>query len=108
SNATGVFTNQTGYLGESFDTNSLAFTNTFQLYDVALTNGLNTLTIYATDLAGNLTITNFNVTLDYSGDTNLPASTLVWPAAGTPVGGSNFVLQAQVDDLTAKIGRAHV
>ncbi|HZF00821.1 MAG TPA: hypothetical protein VE344_02895 [Methylomirabilota bacterium] len=49
SNALEVLTNQTGYTSELFyDTNLLAFTtNSFQLYDVPLTNGLNSISIPA-------------------------------------------------------------
>jgi hypothetical protein len=77
--------------------------NYFQCYDIALTNGLNAVTVHAMDLAGNTTTTNVNVTLDYSGDTTPPALTVVWPQDGTYVSGSNFTFEGQVDDLTATI-----
>jgi hypothetical protein len=103
SNAAGIFTNQQGYWQAAFyDTNLLAFTtNSFQCYDVPLTNGLNQITLHATDVAGNTATTNFNYTLDYSGDTNPPVLSVVWPTNGTSIAGSNFTLQAQVDDATA-------
>ncbi len=68
-NATGLVTNQQVIiLGQYFDTNTLDFTtNYFQCFDVPLTNGLNIITLHATDLAGNVTTTNFTFTLDYSG-----------------------------------------
>jgi hypothetical protein len=105
SNAAGVITNQTGYVTSQFyDPNLLAFTtNYFQCYDVALTAGVNTITLRATDLAGNVTTTNFNVTLDYSVDTTAPALTVIWPPDGAHISGSNFTLQAQVDDSTAQV-----
>lgn len=105
SNAAGIFTNQTGYTSEwYYDTNLLAFTtNLFQCYDVALTNGFNVITLHAADLAGNSTITNVSFTLDYSGDTTPPTVSLVWPQNGMVIAGTNFALQAQVDDATAKI-----
>lgn len=105
SNATGIFTNLTGYTTEVFyDTNQLAFTtNSFQCYDIALTtNGVNHISIHATDLAGNITTTNFNVTVDYANATT-PTTALTWPPGGTVVGGSNFVLQASVSDPTATV-----
>jgi hypothetical protein len=39
--------------------------NYFECLDVPLKNGLNVITIHATDLAGNTTTTHFNFTLDY-------------------------------------------
>jgi hypothetical protein len=68
-----------------------------------LTNGLNTVTLHATDLAGNVTTTNVSLTLDYSADTNPPVLTVIWPQDGTAIGGSSFTLQAQVDDDTATV-----
>ena len=101
----GILTNQTGYItSRYYDLNRLDFTtNWFQCYDIALTNGLNTVTLHATDLAGNVTTTNFSFTLDYSGDTTPPALTVIWPQDGTAIGGSSFTLQAQVDDNTATV-----
>ena len=103
SNSAGFFANQTGYVtSQFFDINAGTYTtNYFQLYDVRLTNGLNTVTIHATDLAGNTTTTNLSAILDYSSDTNPPVLNIEWPQNGSWVSGSNFTLQAQVDDITA-------
>jgi hypothetical protein len=105
SNAAGIFTNQTGFpTGQLFDTNLLAFTtNCFQCYDVSLMNGLNTITLHATDLDGNTATTNISITLDYSGDTTPPMFSVVWPPDGAQISGSQFTLQGQVDDPTATI-----
>ncbi|MGO8741318.1 MAG: Ig-like domain-containing protein [Limisphaerales bacterium] len=105
SNAVGVITNQPGYWqAEFYDTNFSRFTtNSFQCYDIPLTNGLNTVTLHAADLAGNTATTNFSVTLDYSTDTTPPVLNLIWPQDGTAIGGGNFSVQAQVDDATATI-----
>jgi Alpha/beta hydrolase of unknown function (DUF900) len=54
-------------------------------------------------LAGNETTTNFNYTVDYSGVTNPPALTLIWPQNNALVSGCNFTIQAQVDDATATV-----
>jgi hypothetical protein len=43
----------------------------FQCYDILLTNGLNTITLHATDPAGNTTTTNITVTLDYASANHL-------------------------------------
>ena len=105
SNAAGLWTNQTGYItSRYYDLNLLEFTtNWFQCYDIVLTNGLNTVTLHTTDLAGNVTKTNVNFTLDYSSDTTPPVLTMIWPQDGTAIGGSSFTLQAQVDDNTATV-----
>ncbi len=105
SNVTGVFTNQIcSVTDEFYDTNVMKFTtNYFQCYDVRLTNGANLITLHALDLAGNTATTTISYTLDYSGDTTPPVLCLVWPQDGTQISGSNFTLQAQVDDDTAAI-----
>ncbi|MGD0207197.1 MAG: hypothetical protein ABSC89_06295 [Verrucomicrobiota bacterium] len=105
SNATGIFTNQTGYItSQYYDANLLTFTtNYFQCYDVPLTNGLNTISVHTTDLAGNTTTTNVNFILDYSNATNPPVLTVVWPQDGTYISGSSFTFEGQVDDDTASV-----
>jgi len=105
SNALNAITNLQGYMLAAFyDTNLMAFTtNYFQCYDVALTNGVNAITLHATDLANNSTISNFTVALDYSGDTSPPVLKLVWPRDGTTIVGSDFTLRAQVDEATATV-----
>jgi alpha-tubulin suppressor-like RCC1 family protein len=106
SNATGIWTNQTGYItGQFCDTNLLAITtNYFQCYDIVLTtNGVNLITLHATDLAGNTATTNVSVTLDYSGDATPPVLAVIWPQDGTLVSGSQFTFEGQVDDPTATI-----
>ena len=103
SNASGIITNQPGYWNPVFyNTNLYQFTtNFFQGYDVKLTNGLNTVTLHAVDLAGNAT--NFNVNLTYVPGTNAPVLNLAWPTNGTLVSGGNFVVRAHVNDATASI-----
>ncbi|MGD0253810.1 MAG: hypothetical protein ABSC01_14080 [Verrucomicrobiota bacterium] len=103
SNATGVFTNQTGFLtGQYYDTHLLAYTtNYFECSDIVLNNGTNVITLHATDWAGNTA--NVSFTLDYSPNTNPPVLNLVWPQDGTTISGSHFTLQAQVSDPTATV-----
>jgi hypothetical protein len=104
-NAAGLVTNQLAIiLGQYYDTNTLEFTtNNFQCFDVPLTNGLNIITLHAADMAGNVTTTNLNFTLDYSGDTNPPAIQLNWPQAGTKISGSSFTWRGWVSDPTAQV-----
>ncbi|HEX5218999.1 MAG TPA: hypothetical protein VFZ59_05480, partial [Verrucomicrobiae bacterium] len=98
-------TNLSGYvIGQFLDTNALTYTtNWFQCYDVGLATNQNLITLRVTDLAGNVTTTNLNLTLDYSGDTNAPSLVVGWPADNALVSGSNFILRGQVDDPTASI-----
>ncbi len=74
SNAAGVITNQLAIvLNQVYTTNTWEFTtNAFQAFDVSLTNGANVLTFHASDLAGNVTTTNFTYTLSYASRTNPP------------------------------------
>jgi hypothetical protein len=104
-NALGLVTNQQVLvLDQYYDTNIFEFTtNTFQAFDVPLTNGLNTITFHATDLAGNVVVTNINFTLDYSSKTNPPVVQITWPQNGTQVSGTNFTLDGCVDDPTATV-----
>jgi hypothetical protein len=105
SNAAGLTMNQEALITGAYpDTNTWTFaTNYFQAYDVALTNGANTITFHATDLAGNVATTNLTVTLDYSSATNPPSVTILWPLQDTQIAGTNFVLQGVLDDDTASV-----
>ena len=105
SNAAGIFTNQTGYVtGQFYNTNLQMFTtNYFQCYDIPLANGLNAITLQATDLTGNTTTASFNFTLDYSSGTMPQALNLVWPQDGTYISGGSFNVQAQVGVNTASV-----
>jgi len=104
SNALGLATNQTALLlDQHYDTTTGEFTtNYFQVFDLQLTNGLNSITLHATDLAGNETVTNFNYTLDYTGKTN-PVVQIAWPQDGMAVSGSEFTLYGFVDDPTVTV-----
>ncbi len=104
SNAAGIFTNQSGFItGQAYDTNLLASASYFQCYDLALTNGVNSVTLHAVDMFGNTAITNLSITLDYSSASHPPALTLVWPTNYTVVAGTNFTLQGLLDDATASV-----
>jgi len=76
SNAAGTVTNQPVLIeGQFYDTNTAEFTtNYFQGYDVPLTNGLNVITLYATDLAGNMSTLTTNI--QCTGNSNPPAAAL--------------------------------
>jgi len=103
-NAGGAVSNKLGYTtGQFFATNQWAYTtNWFQCFDIVLTNGLNTITLRAADLAGNVTATNLIYTLDLSGDTNPPVVTLIWPQDGAFIGGTSLTVRGILDDETAR------
>jgi len=105
SNALGVETNlDAGVTGRSYDTNTWEFSmNNFECLDVSLTNGPNTIIVHATDLAGNVTTTNFNFTVDYSGKTNPPVFSLTWPTNGTRISGAAFNVDGLVNDPTVTV-----
>ncbi len=105
SNAAGSVSNQQAILlGKYYDTNTLGFTtNTFQAFDIPLTNGANLLTFHATDPAGNVTVANFTYTLDYAGKTNAPSIQVYWPQNGDHVSGTGFTLRGALDDFTASL-----
>ncbi len=105
SNAVGVATSQPAEITDQhYDPNTGGFTtNYFECLDVPLANGLNIVTIHATDLAGNSAATNFNFTLDYSNKTNPPTFQILWPQWGTQIGGSNFTCHGALDDPTATV-----
>ena len=104
-NASGLETNVTGYVTQQYlNTNTLQFTtNWFQCYDVELATNLNTITVRVSDMAGNMTATNFNLTLDYSGDTNAPTIAVTWPDENALVSGTSFTLRGQLDDGSASV-----
>ncbi len=102
-NATGLLPDQQGLvLSQSYDTNVHAFTtNFFQCFDLDLTNGLNTVTLRATDLAGNASVTTFNYTLN--SDTTAPVISLGWPQDGMTLCGDTLTVDGWVDDPSAAI-----
>ena len=105
SNAVTVVTNQSGQLlgGQFFDTNRWEYTTDyFQCYDVPLTNGVNTITVHATDLSGNVTVMNLNYTQNYAAATS-PVIQLTWPTNGMELCGTSFTLRARVDDPTVTV-----
>jgi hypothetical protein len=103
SNAAGLFTNEMILvLDQNYDTNMHEFTtNTFQGFDMELTNGANTIFLQAVDLAGNIRTTNFDITLVI--DTNSPLFALYWPIDGSVVSGDSFTLRGFLDDFTAAL-----
>jgi hypothetical protein len=104
-NSAGLNTFTGAFVAEQYyDTNCFCFTtNFFELVDVDLTNGPNTIFIRATDIAGNSATNSFSFTLDLAGDTVPPAVSIYWPQDGDILSGTNFTLRGLVDDPTAKL-----
>jgi hypothetical protein len=105
SNAVATVTNQQVLItGQDYDTVNMEYTtNYFHGYDIPLTNGLNVITLHATDQAGNVATLTTNFTLDYSSKTNPPDVTVTWPPNGASLAGSSFNLTGQVSDPTATV-----
>lgn len=105
SNAAVTLSAQTGYVTQQhLNTNTMISDSaSFWCYDLPLTNGVNTITLYIMDLSGNMTTTNFSVTLDYSSDTTPPVISNIWPTNGSYIGGSQISACGRVDDETAAI-----
>ena len=104
-NPAGVAANQQVIVTHQvFDGTTWEFTtNCFQCFDIPLALGDNTVTLRATDLAGNVTVTNLLCTFSTNGDTTPPAISLCWPLDGTRMGGSNFTWRGSVDDPSAAV-----
>jgi hypothetical protein len=104
-NTFGLATNQNAFVtGQTFDTNQFDFTtNFFQAYDVPLATNGNYITLRLTDRAGNMTTTNFDVVLDYTGATNPPVVNFIWPQDGAAISGNSFTLRGTVSDETASV-----
>lgn len=104
SNAVTVVTNQQVLVLDQYHDSTTweLTTNTFQAFDIPLTNGVNTITLHATDLAGNATTLVTNFTLDYSGKT-APVVQMTWPQDGMKISGSTVTVRGQVDDPTVTV-----
>jgi hypothetical protein len=87
----------------AFVTKSSPNTNWFQCFDVQLAAGLNTITLRAADLAGNVQTNVYLYTLDVSSMTNPPTVTVNWPAANAVVAGSNATLTGYVSDPSVAV-----
>jgi hypothetical protein len=104
SNALGTVTHELGNIYEHYlDTNTLQFTTDFfHCYDIRLANGLNSITLHATDPAGNAFTTNLNVTLDYSVATK-PVIQLAWPQDKMDICGDSFTLRGETEDASSTV-----
>jgi hypothetical protein len=78
-------------------------TNFFQLYDINLTKGKNSIVIHIRDKRGRQYSTKRVYTLDFSSDKTPPMMTLIWPTNHSGIAGDSFVLNARVDDNNATI-----
>lgn len=97
-------TNQEGHVTKQwFDTNFFELTtNWFACLDIPLASGTNTVSLFATDLAGNISSNVYTYILDYSQAAN-PVIKLHWPEDGAQLSGGNFTCRGWVDDPTAKV-----
>jgi hypothetical protein len=77
-------------------------TNYFQCYDLLLTNGINSITLRATDPEGNVFTTNFTVALNYSAATS-PGLQIAWPQNGMDICGGSFTVRGKTEDAAAVV-----
>ncbi len=104
-NSNTFVTNQQAFVTtRQFDVNNLEYTtNGFACFNIPLANGTNTVTLHATDVAGNVTITNLVYVLDATANTNPPVINLSWPQNNTCISGTNFPVRGIVNDPFATV-----
>jgi hypothetical protein len=104
SNAVGVVANQDGGVTRQwFDPHLFrCTTNWIACEDLELTNGVNGITVRVMDRAGNITATNFTVTVDYAVATN-PVVAVLWPSNNVQLAGETFTVRGTLDDPTAVV-----
>jgi len=104
-NVSGFAANQDAFVtDQTFDTNQFDFTtNFFRAYDVPLATNDNWITLRVTDRAGNTTMTNFDVVLDYSTATTPPVVHLIWPQDGMAVSGTSITIRGTMSDETGTV-----
>jgi hypothetical protein len=104
-NGAGTLTDESVFVqDQEFDETTFEFTTTyFQCYDVELVDGVNTITVRATDLAGNVGTAQKTMTLDVSSLTDAPTIDFVWPQNGMHISGNEFTLRGMLDDDTAQV-----
>ena len=97
--------NRQGFVvDQHYDTNTFAYTtNYFQCFDIPLALGSNTITLRATDWAGNTALTNLLYMFSTNDDTTAPVITLAWPQDGMKLIGNSFTLRGRLDDPTATV-----
>jgi len=105
SNFSSFQTNQQAFLTSgTFDVNNVEYTtNCFACFNVPLTTGPNTITLHATDLAGNMSATNLVYIYDPTANTNPPVMTVSWPPNNASISGTNLCIRGSVSDPFASI-----
>jgi concanavalin A-like lectin/glucanase superfamily protein len=104
-NANGAVIGQPGFISSrTFDTALQRYTaSTFHCPDVRLALGANSITLRASDFAGNVSSLSLNYTLSSSGDTTAPMISVEWPQSGAKLSGGSFTLRGNLDDVGAQI-----
>ena len=98
-------TNQQAFVTRrQFDMNTFEYTtNVFECFNIPLANGTNTVTLHASDTAGNVRTTNLVYVLNPAANTNRPVITLLWPQNNTLISGTNFPVSGVVSDPFATV-----
>jgi len=105
SNAVEIVTNRIAWkTGEDIEPVHFDVTTSyFECDSIRVTNGINTFTIHASNLAGNTTTTNFSFLVDFSSRTNPPVMQLEWPQDGDFIGISSIAMSGQLDDPSTTV-----
>jgi hypothetical protein len=105
SNSFGTLSNLQAFVKDQYyDTNTFELTtNYFQCFDIHLANGPNLVTIRASDLAGNTTVTNLVFTINSGTVTNAPVIRVEWPMDQMLISGETFAVRGWLNDPSASI-----
>jgi len=98
SNGAGTITDK-----EAFVVDMSAEPRIFQCFDVRLALGPNTITVHATDKAGNTTTFARTYTVDSSLDGTAPTVSLTSPPDGAVISGERFTVRGTTDDRSARV-----
>lgn len=109
-NAAGVQAGLEGFVtkrivvpGAGFTNSPSRYTNSFQCFDVPLTNGANTIGLRFTDAYGLTFTTTVSFTADFTASPAAPVGTVLWPASGTWLATDTFTVRGRLDNPTASV-----
>lgn len=104
-NAFGSVSGKRGFVVDQyFDPTLFDFTtNYFHCFDIPLAKGQNTITLRATDMAGNTATLVTNINFSVSGDVTPPSIQVNWPQNGMSIAGDTFYVRGKSDDGTARV-----
>ncbi len=109
-NAAGVQNGLEGFVtrrianpGLSFTNATVSYTNSFQCFDVPLTNGMNYLTLRFADAYGYIVTNVLSFFVDLNGTLAPPVASQFWPTNGVQLGSDTFTVRGRLDNPTASV-----